>query len=339
MKTTQSKIISDFVALGRELSSFGQTPASDLIINSALEQNMWFSRHDIIYAIDAIREQMLDGEKLTQWASKYNLEPSKQLNVGIVMAGNLPLVGFADLLYVLMAGHRAFVKYSAKDEVLMIYIVDCLKQINPDICIYPLGDNSPLDAVIATGSDNSNRYFKARFAGLPSLLRASRFSVAILDGTETEEQLKALSDDIFLHYGLGCRNVSHLLVRKGYDFTKLMDILAQRDMPNTHYKNNYTQNKALNLMRGKTFLDGGFFTISQGQPFDSLYISNISYSEYSTMEELTAWLNENKNSLQCVVTNHLEVCDISTNFGSAQSPKLNQYADNKDVMQFLLNEL
>ena len=187
-----------WVELDARLSSFGQDAASREVIVRACQKNDWFEPEEIVDAVRSIREEFLSRDKIEHWLACYERPatlPSR--TVLVVMAGNIPLVGFFDLLCVVTAGHRCLVKMSSKDAVLMSFVIDQLKKIEPDIPVAVYDGTTPFDAVIATGSDNANRYFRSLYAGVKTLLRGNRHSVAVLNGRETSGQLEALSDDIF----------------------------------------------------------------------------------------------------------------------------------------------
>ena len=217
MKHDKENTIAVFAELGRRLETFGRDAASRAAIARASAENGWFSHGDITNSVASIRKTMLDQQALQAWAASYPTVTTPK-NVGVIMAGNIPLVGFFDLLCVIVSGHSLFLKMSSKDKALMSYMISQLTEIYPQIPIYELGDSTP-DAIIATGSDNTNRYFRSRYGHLPAIFRGSRSSAAVLDGNETPEELAGLADDIFTYSGLGCRNVSHLILPPGYDLT------------------------------------------------------------------------------------------------------------------------
>lgn len=316
-----------FAELGRRLASFGQDAESRDVLTRACEVNGWFDRADICRAIDALRLQMLQPTLLSEWLSRYPLFPVNiSRNVLVIMAGNIPLVGFFDLLCVLLSGHACLVKPSAKDRVMMEYVIDLLRTIEPELSLeFYLGQR--VDAVIATGSDETERYFRNRFAGIPSLLRGSRYSAAVLSGHESVEQLHGLSDDIFAYSGLGCRSVSLIFIPRGYELK-----LEIPDL-NPKYLNNYRQRKTMLAMTGCEFRDLGGILLTHGPGFPSV-LSEISCVEYENLCEVAAWLDANDRQLQCVVTaciSHSRHAD----FGRAQAPLLTDYPDGKDVMEFL----
>lgn len=324
-----------FAELGARLANFGFDNESDAVINRAVSCNPWFTRGDIITAVESIRVQMLDREKLLPWLEPYALHYEQPKHIGIIMAGNIPLVGFFDMLCAIVCGGQAVVKYSSKDYELMSYIVGILKSIEADIPIYSLDSDSKLDAIIATGSDNTNRYFRTRFSNIPSLLRGSRYSVAVLSGDETDKQLELLSKDIFTYSGLGCRNTSHLLIPDNYDISHLATRLMSYKGINAKYRNNYLQNRALLLMSGAEFVDGEFFTLRKSTDH-SLYISELTYERYSNPNQPYEWFSAHDTKLQCIVgegINHPR----AVAFGKAQYPELSDFPDAVDVIKFVKN--
>ena len=297
------------------------------VIERAVEQNRWFTQ--IGTAIEAIREQMLDSQKLTSWLNSYDTPIHAPKRIAIIMAGNIPAVGFADLLYVIASGNIPVVKYSSKDRVLMEHIVNELQDIEPQLIIEQYSGQN-VDAVIATGSDSAALHFKAIFGDIPALIRGSRHSVAVLTGKESEQEIENLSKDIFTHSGLGCRNVSLIFAPEDFDFK-----LTVPPMPEG-YNNNYRHVRALLTLQGKRFTDcGGALTTESDAAF-SRYISLINICRYSDINYVKQWLSENGCRLQCVAS-HEKIDSRSVEFGRAQYPELNDYADEVDVMKFLLS--
>ena len=321
-------MIETFSALGARLLGFGDDDATRAVIDSACRANGWFTPADIRRAVRAIACDMLQREKLEAWLADYPALPvAEPRRVLVVMAGNIPLVGFFDMLCVLAAGHRCLVKPSAKDTVLMEYVIGLLRGIDPQVPVeFYDGSTSP-DAVIATGSDNANRYFRAQYAGIPALLRGNRQSVAVLGGRETPAQLTALADDIWAYSGLGCRSVSLLFLPEGYDL--------QLRMPevNVKYRNSYRQQKALLTMGGQPFRDLGAAVAVEERAFPAA-LSRINYSFYKSPAEVGAWLAAHDAGLQCVVSECI-ACRRRVDFGHAQSPGLTDYPDDRDVIEFL----
>ena len=320
--------IETFSALSVRLLDFGGDDATRAVMAAACRANGWFTPADICRAVRAIAGDMLQREKLEAWLAAYPAVPvAMPRRVLVVMAGNIPLVGFFDLLCVLASGHHCLVKPSAKDSVLMEYVIGLLHEIDPSVPVGLYDGESAVDAVIATGSDNANRYVRAHYAGIPSLLRGSRQSVAVLSGRETPEQLAGLADDIWAYSGLGCRNVSLIFMPEGYE------PMLQMPSVNVKYKNNYRQERALLEMQGQSFVDLGSAVAVEQRAFPAA-LSRIAYTHYKTLEEVAVWLAGHDDELQCVVTESLPH-SRRAGFGRAQSPALTDYPDDCDVLAWL----
>ncbi len=303
-------VIESFLSLGEALRAL-----PDNVVAHAKADNGWFSESDIRRAAEAIGTRMLTAEALEAW----QIPGAKQSTIGVVMAGNIPLVGLHDMLCVLAMGGKCLYKPSSKDTVLMDFAAGHLARTLP----VRRWNGEAVDGVIATGSDNARRVFAGRFAGLPTLLRGSRGSVAVLDGSETDTQLKALADDIFSYSGLGCRNVSKLFLPWGYDVERLANIFNGYGSPSGKYRNNFRQRRAVLRMQGEEFLEGDFFLLREGAEFPE-YISEIVY-DFGNAEQ---WLAAHEGQVQCVVGRGVA-------FGEAQYPGLADYADGVDTMAFL----
>ena len=320
--------IETFVALGRRLEQFGLAAPSQAVVAAARQANPWFTADSIAAAVEAIRSKMLRHDRLSAWLAPYRLPVAVPKKVLVVMAGNLPLVGFFDLLCVAVSGHRCLVKPSSKDRVLVEYLLDELHAIDPQLPVGLYDGSEQPDAVIATGSDNTNRYFRAAYAAIPALLRGSRSSVAVLSGQESAEELAGLAEDIWLHSGLGCRNVSLLLLPEGTPFPALRP-------PQLHakYRNNYRQTRAMLELCGEPFIDlGGAVVVEQAVFPQSL--SMLSCLRYRTPEEARQWLAAHDSEIQCVVSRCLDH-PRQVGFGEAQHPQLTDYPDAVDVLAFL----
>ena len=314
-----------FAELGRRLAAVAE---GDAVVVGASRANGWFRPAEVCGALHAIAADMLGREQLAEWLAGYPLLPvAAPRNVLVIMAGNIPAVGFFDLLCVCMSGHRCLVKPSSKDRATIDFIIAALREIDPSVAI-EYYDSQRVDAVIATGSDNTNRYFRAHYAGIPSLLRGSRSSVAVLAGDETEDELQGLSADIFNYSGLGCRNVSLIFTPRGH----VPEIPAPRDV-NPKYRNNYIQTRAVAEMRGLPFVDTGCAVLAEERGFP-VELSRINYSFYDSADEVAGWLREHDGELQCVVSRCIDhPCRVG--FGCAQHPSLTDYPDAVDVMNFL----
>lgn len=321
-----------FVALGDYLKKGGDSWQEAKFRASKL--NPWFTESFIDIAAKNIIDQYLNREKLSAWVSHYRPgDANRNKLVGIVMAGNIPMVGFHDLLTVFMSGNRQKIKMSSKDDVLMSFIIDTLATMDPGTkdLIEKADMLKGCDAYIATGSNQSARYFDYYFSKYPHIIRRNKTSVAILDGTETEEELLNLSDDIHLFFGLGCRNVTKLYVPEDYDFKPLLasfnrySYLREIDK----YANNYDYQLTLLLMNKMMYMSNETtLLVEQESPFSA--IGTVHYSYYTDREKLASEL-EGHEAIQCIVGKGY------TAFGQAQEPGLFSYADGVDTFAFLLN--
>lgn len=317
-----------FCALGRLLSDFGNDAPSCRALEAACAANEWFAPGDVRRAVGALVDEMLQPGKLAAWLARYPALPvAAPRNVLVVMAGNIPLVGFFDLLCTLAAGHRCTVKPSSKDTALMEYVVGLLRGIDPAVPVRFHDGTESVEAVIATGSNNAVRYFQSRYAGIPTLLRGSRQSVAVLSGNETPRQIEGLCDDIWAYSGLGCRNVSLVFVPEGYE-AKLHVTHV-----NNKYTNNYIQQKALLSMQGVPFADLGGAVLVEQREFPEA-LSRIAVSRYRSLEEVSEWLALHDGELQCVVSECI-THGRRVGFGKSQTPTLLDYPDDRDVMEWL----
>lgn len=327
----KKEVIELFTALGERLRNFGSDTATQQIAAEACRANAWFSSQEIRRATTAIAERMLCRETLETWLGAYPVPVAVPRRVLVIMAGNIPLVGFFDLLCVVAAGHRCVIKPSGKDTVLMQYVVDTLRSIDPDVAIEFYDGTSPIDAVIATGSNNARRHFHARYAGIPALLRGHRQSAAVLSGNETPEQLAALADDLWAYSGLGCRNVSMLFLPQGCPLNLRMPPM------NPKFRNDYLRTRALLTMAGQPFIDLGCAVAVEQTDFPAS-LSCIAYSRYQDISEAEAWLAAHDDEIQCVVTEAI-AHSRRTGFGYAQSPAPTDWPDDRDVMAWLTREV
>lgn len=305
-------------------------------IERAIHYNGWFTQDNILFALEGWANA-LKKENLDKWLQPYNFENIDQKTVGIIMAGNIPLVGFHDFLSVLIAGHKVLIKQSSNDSkllpILANYLISLDQQYKNKIEFTEDRMNN-FEAVIATGSNNTSRYFEYYFANKKSIIRKNRNSVAILTGNETTEELVALGQDIFRYFGLGCRSVSKLYVPENYDFDAYYKALAPwvSLLDHAKYANNYDYNKAVYLMSEFKMLDNGFLVLKEDQSFGSP-IATLFYETYSDLESLKNTIKNNQENLQCVVANNFMDSEIP--FGKTQYPKLWDYADNIDTLAFL----
>lgn len=306
-------------------------------IKIAQEHNDWFTKENILYAIEGWHK-LLTKENLTTWLKPYNIANIAPKNVAIIMAGNIPLVGFHDFLSVLISGHHVIVKQASKDKHLLPFLAKYLEYVEPNfkgIIKFTEEKLENFEAIIATGSNNTVRYFEYYFKGKPSIIRNNRNSVAILSGNETNEDLKNLSEDIFRYYGLGCRNVSKLYVPKKYNFTAFFEAMYHWHpiIDTAKYANNYDYNKAVYLMSEFDMLENGFLMIKEDKSFSSP-ITTVFYEYYESENKLKEILKESKNSIQCIVSKGFNENEIT--FGNTQKPELWDYADGVDSISFLI---
>ena len=327
--------ISLFSTLGNLIAN-KDNPTINTSFDSIKTSNPWFSEENISLSISSV-SKMLDEEALINWTSKYDFKSkSTKSKVFIIMAGNLPLVGFHDFLSVLISGNIAVVKLSSKDNILPKILIEIMISIDSRIADFiNIVDNIidlNIDAVIATGSDNSSKYFNYYFKGFKSIIRKNRRSVAILDGSESVNQLESLAVDVFSYFGLGCRSVSKIYIPTDYDLNKLFKSFFKYNSIINHlkYANNYDYNKTIYLMNKEKLLDNGFVIFKEDKSIQSP-VATIFYEYYNSREDLNNYINLNRNLFQCIVSN------LDIPFGQSQFPKLTDYADQKDTIEFLLS--
>jgi len=279
----------------------------------------------------------LEKENLRTWISKYNIK-NEISKVAIIMAGNFPLAGLHDLICVIISGNQGIIKPASDDKILINFFIEFLHKKFPETkqLIKTTSDKlGDFDKVIATGSNNTFNYFEYYFRNKSTLLRKNRTSVAVISGNESQTDLELLSDDIFMYFGLGCRNVSKLFIPEDYDLNILKEKFKKYNHIVNHNKfyNNYNYQKIINTMNGELFIDGDYFLMKQSKEY-APPISVIYYDFYNEILEVQEAVKVNKNQIQCIVTN-LQI-ENSIKFGEAQKPKLYQYADDIDTLDFLL---
>jgi hypothetical protein len=332
----QHERVSAFVQLGVAIQSLSESEKQELFWRVE-NKNSWFTKESCQAALDGI-VSMLAADKLQKWLQEYrNLDALTPRSIGIMMAGNIPAVGFHDLMSVLISGHIACVKLSSADEILMKWIVKTLIAIEPRfqdlIQIEEMLKGK--DAYIATGSDNSSRYFSYYFGKYPSIIRRNRTSVAVLTGTESTTDLQDLGKDIFQYFGLGCRNVSKIFIQSKDQLQHLLDSLEIFSSITRHHKyvNNYDYNKSILLVNREDHLDNGFLLIRESSEMVSP-ISVLFYEIYTDLDQLKDKLDEMKDHIQCIVSNSDSIQGCVP-FGGAQQPDAWDYADGVDTLSFL----
>lgn len=334
--TDKNYIINVIATLGKQLSAPDETLSA--IINNERYHNAWFTPESVMNAVKATG-QMLNEADITVWVNRYPVNNHQPKRIGLILAGNIPMVGFHDILCVLITGHIALIKLSSQDSRLIRHVLQMLIELAPELkerIVYTERlDN--FDAVIATGSNNTSRYFDYYFGKVPNIIRKNRNSVSVLSGFETKEQLQQLGHDIFDYYGLGCRNVSHLLVPKDYNFIPFFEAIEEFNPIADHHKyhNNYDYNKAIFLVNRDEHLDNGFLLLKEDERLASP-LAVVYYSFYDTYEDAVKKLNEQQDNIQCIVSKmELNVNNQVVDFGQSQYPKLWDYADGVDTMAFL----
>jgi len=324
-----------FSVVGKKIEQLTESELKRLAIE-AHNTNNWFTETNVRESLHGI-SKYLRVANLRKWLSAYNpsyFEPKNPFQVGVVVAGNIPLVGFHDLLCVLISGHQLMLKMSAKDEVLMRYLLDILFEMAPEF-----GENVKIvdklndaDAYIATGRDNTARYFKYYFRDKPHIIRQNRTSVVVLTGKESADDIHKLGRDIFQYFGLGCRNISKAFVPQGYDFKFLLDHLQAWEQVGDHhkYRNNYDYNKSIYLVNKEPHLDNGFLLVRESEALVSP-VAVLFYQHYTNEDHLDQILKANESKIQCTVGTGADTIP----FGQAQYPELWDYADDVDTMAFL----
>ncbi|MFC6997539.1 acyl-CoA reductase [Rufibacter roseus] len=337
MLTLENRLTA-FIKLGDYLRDL-PLEEREYLARRAGQHNNFFDLPNVSAALDGIAS-MLQADQLRTWIGQYNFPETNEApkKVGVVMAGNIPAVGFHDALCILLSGHILQAKPSSDDPFLLPHLLSKLVEIEPafqeQIQLVQMLKES--DAIIATGSDNTARYFEYYFAKRPHIIRKNRTSIAVLTGEETQEELAALGDDILRYYGLGCRNVAKAYVPEGYDFTPFFEAIEyKKEVVNHHkYQNNYDYNKSIFLVNAVPHLDNGFLMVTESQQLVSP-ISVLFYETYTDEQDLREKVAGVQEKLQCIVSKNAD-WENSFSFGQAQCPAVSDYADGVDTMEFLL---
>lgn len=326
------KFLTDFSAVSPEKYNNSQREFQQ-ILQKAEQQNAWFTQGNIAYTLNYWANN-LQKEKLENWLNFYDFSTLKPKNIGLILAGNIPMVGLHDVLCVLFSSHKALIKLSSKDTILIPFLLNFWKDIDETVDFEYVEKLENYDAVIATGSNNSALYFESYFKNVPHIIRKNRTSVAVLSGNETNAQLQGLAEDIFTYFGLGCRNVTQLFLPENYDINTLFKaFFPYKEIINHHkYANNYDYHKAIFLLNKDMFWDNNFAMLKES---DALFspISVINYKFYQSIEDVNEYLAKQKDNIQCVVSEMYFENEVA--FGNAQQPDLDTYADGIDTMEFL----
>ena len=296
----------------------------------AVQANAWFTPEHVSMAIDNIVDEYLQSDKLQEWVANYTL-PEITKTVGIVMAGNIPLVGFHDFLCGFVSGHKLLLKLSSKDEILLKFLLDKLTEWDPEVAnqVKIAERLNDCDAYIATGNNNTARYFEQYFGKYPHIIRKNRTSIAILDGTETDNELALFADDVYMYYGLGCRNVTQVCVPRNYDFIRLLQIFNKHNnyADLNKYKNNYDYHLAIYLLNRVPYMSNESLLMVENElPFSA--VSVLHYKYYDNKEHLISQVKDN-DDIQAIIGKGF------VPFGDSQKPALSNYADGVDTMAFL----
>ncbi|RWY56977.1 acyl-CoA reductase [Mucilaginibacter gilvus] len=337
-KLVINNTVNTFSELGKRLEAPNEALME--VINTERQYNAWFTPESVLEAVKA-NGGMLNSSDLTKWLGTYNIAEGENKKIGLVLAGNIPLVGFHDVLCVLASGNHALIKASSQDARLIKYVLNLLVEIDESYkdqfsFVERLVD---FDAIIATGSNNTSRYFEYYFAKVPNIIRKNRNSVALLTGNETTEELHSLGRDIFDYYGLGCRNVSKVFVPEGYVFNTFFESIEDFNPIINHHKynNNYDYNKSIYLVNRDEHLDNGFLLLKQDERLVSP-LAVLFYDTYTSLATVQKQLEEQNEQLQCIVTTAtLQTKNQVVTFGHSQHPQLWDYADGVDTMEFLAN--
>ena len=343
--------IQAFVELGNFLSQFStiKIEKKENVLHNELffdgfkhqmklagENNGWFTEDNILFAIENW-SKTLTKKTLKKWLSKEDIIEITSKTIAVVMAGNIPLVGFHDFLCVLISGHKILIKQSSNDKNLLPFLAKYLEYIDPyfkEKITFTEDTLVNYDAVIATGSDNTARYFEYYFKDKPNIIRKNRNSVAVIQGNETKEELESLGQDIFRYFGLGCRNVSKLFVPKNYNFDQFFGGMYEQNqiIDNRKYSNNYDYNKTVYLMSEFDMLENGFLMIKEDESYASP-IATIFYEYYENKDDLRSKIRKDSDKIQCVVAHNFSNEEVK--FGQTQHPRLWDYADEINTLTFL----
>lgn len=303
----------------------------------AQENNTWFTKENILFSLESW-SKALTKENLSKWISGENLPSiNTEKKVAIIMAGNIPLVGFHDFLSVLISGHSVLVKQSSNDKHLLPFLAKFLEYADTSFkgkISFTEEKLEGYDAVIATGSNNTARYFEYYFKDKPNIIRKNRNSVAVIQGNESVNDFENLSEDVFRYFGLGCRSVSKLFVPRNFDFDLFFKGMYKQNeiIHNQKYANNYDYNKAVYLMSEFDILENGFLMIKEDTSYASP-IASVFYEYYDNPVDLKIKLHEDVDNIQCIVAKNFIENEVK--FGQTQQPELWDYADGINTLAFL----
>ncbi|MDB5272578.1 MAG: acyl-CoA reductase [Chitinophagaceae bacterium] len=326
------------IVLGEKLAQLSEEQLNEWTAR-VYANNPWFTPQNVKFALDSWIK-MLEPASVNEWLSHYTISASVHpKTIGLVMAGNIPFAGFHDVLCVLAAGHKVKAKRSSQDRLLPEYILSLITSIDPEVGsrVTWVEKIENVDAVIATGSGNTSRYFHYYFAKWPHIIRKNRTSVAVLSGKETDDELRALGKDVFTYFGLGCRNVSKLFIPEGSSPEPVLRVFEEFTEMRAHNKfaNNYDYNRSVYYLNHIPFFDNLVLILKEDEQLASP-IGVLYYEFYKTINQLQLKLEAERENIQCIVSKE-ELIDGAVAFGEAQNPSIADYADGVDTMEFLLN--
>ena len=331
--TRLSQYIKDFLNKNQEDYNDNDSDFELLLKRSEIE-NPWFTIENQKFALKQWTD-LLTEENIADWLKEYQISKTTK-RVGLILAGNIPLVGFHDVISVVLSNHIPVIKLSSKDKYMIPFLLKKWNEFSEGNVSFEFVERlENFDAVIATGSNNTARYLEYYFKNHLNIIRKNRTSIAVLKGDETEEELKLLAEDIFRYFGLGCRNVTRLLIPQDFVIDRLFESFLdfQEIINHNKYANNYDYNRAVYLLNQDKFWDNNFVMLKEDEKLFSP-LSVINFSRYSSLDEVKSFIAENEENIQCVVAKE-ELGLDSIKLGEAQNPGLNTYADNVDTMKFL----
>jgi hypothetical protein len=329
--------VSDYIKafLAKNQEDYNENDSDfELLLEKSKTENQWFTIENQKFALQQWAD-LLTEENINNWLKEYSISKISK-RVGLIMAGNIPLVGFHDVISVVLSNHIPVIKLSSKDKYIIPFLLKKWNEFSEGNVQFEFVERlENFDAVIATGSNNTARYLEYYFKNHLNIIRKNRTSVAVLKGDETEEELRLLANDIFQYFGLGCRNVTRILIPQEFVIDRLFEsfIDFQDIINHNKYANNYEYNRAVYLLNQDKFWDNNFVMMKEDEKLFSP-LSVINFSRYSSLDEVKSFIAENEENIQCVVAKD-ELGFDSIEFGEAQNPGLNIYADNVDTMKFL----
>lgn len=324
--------------LGKYILQFDE--AMEGLIEYTYLKNKWFTKENTKQALRNIAEHYLVKSKLENFVSNYKISSGQKKVIGLILAGNIPAVGFHDIMCSFLCGHKTLMKFSDKDSQLIPFLTDKMSSWDPHVKDYfqRVEQLKDFDAIIATGSNHSTGLFKKYFSAYPHIIRGNRNGVAVLNGEESQEQLNRLAEDIFQYFGMGCRNVSKVYLPKAYDFNQILETTHEYKNIVNHnkYKNNFDYNYAILVLNKEKFWNNGCLIIKEEALIPSR-ISTLHYEEYEDLDELQMHLMDKADLIQCICTD-IDLPKVETiPLGASQIPAIDQFADNVDTVQFLTN--